>query len=122
MSALGKRFVRDVYCSDEFGGASPDTIVVTITPILGDQIVSWSQTVRRLGVFTLSTFHPTPSWYERNWEDDQEQDSVELLGDLFAPLETVLLVVGADSFWWTAQIEGSSTRLTTESIGIDELT
>lgn len=119
---LDKRFVREVYCSDEFGGASPDTIVVTIVPELAGKIREWSAMVKAADAFYMAIFHPTPSWYERNWEDDQEKDPIDLLGDLFAPLDTVLLHVTKDVIWWSARLDGSNIQVCSASINIEELT
>lgn len=116
MSALGKRFEREVFGGTEYDVFAPVRMVVTISPTLAGKIREWAAIVKSAGAFALTIFDNSPSWYEENDEDEN------MLGDLSTNLrECVRLKVTDANFWWEANSKSTGSHLASESISIGEL-
>ena len=112
------KFIQDVHCSDEFCDHAPDILVVEIHPERAQWIRDMAAEVRRLGAYAIGFFDYSPTWYERDW--DQETDA-PVPGEEFTGLDLNTLHVSDDDFWWEANLKGSSVSVQSEPILISEL-
>ena len=103
------RFVREVFCHDEYADTRPDKAHITVSPELAKRILTLAQAVKKLNVYKVVEFDYTPKWKEQGVKDPDWH------------VDCVTLNVTNDDFFWDGYIKHTNIAIESANITLAEL-